>query len=95
MLSLMLALTAAADQRGFDAEEGRREWTFDVKWTDGDGERHRAQFALPAAAIQADIDTPLRFQKKDAAQHAARAVRQYGATLPNVKLKVKVSDRGA
>lgn len=95
MLTLLLALTAAAEQRGFEATEGRREWSFDVKWTDEAGERQRAQFALPAAAIQADIDTPLRFQRKDAAQHAARAVRQYGATLPNVKVKAKVSGKGA
>ncbi len=95
MLTLLLALTAAAEQRGFEATEGRREWTFDVKWTDEEGERQRAQFALPAAAVQADIDTPLRFQRSDAAKHAARAVRQYGNTLPNVKVKAKVSGKGA
>jgi len=94
MLALLLSLTAAAGQRDFDVTEGRREWTFDVKWTDEAGARQRAQFALPADAIQADIDIPLRFQKKDAAQQAARAVRQYGSTLPNVKVKTKVSSRG-
>ena len=92
--ALILALTAAADQRSFDAQEGARHWSIDVKWTDDDGERHRAQYELPAAAVQADIDTPLRFQKKDAAQHAARAIRAYGSTLPNVKVRAKVSGKG-
>jgi hypothetical protein len=94
LLTTLLVPTADADQRGFEVQEGRQEWTFDVKWTDADGERHRAQFALPADAIQADIDTPLRFQKKEAAQQAARAVRQYGETLPNATVKAKVSDSG-
>ena len=94
LAALILALHAAADQRSFDAQEGARRWSFDVKWTDHEGERHRTEYELPAAAIQADIDTPLRFQRRDAAQHAARAVRAYGDTLPNVKVKVKVWGKG-
>lgn len=93
-LALALTLTASADQRSFDAQEGSRRWAIDVKWTDADGDSHRAQYDLPADAVQADLDTPLRFQKKDAAQHAARAVRAYGNTLPNVKVKAKVSGKG-
>ena len=94
MLPILLALSAFAGQRGFDAEEGQQAWSFDVKWTDGEEQRHRAQFDLPADAIQADLDTPLRFQRKEAAQYAARAVRRYGETLPNVKVKAKVSGKG-
>ena len=91
---MALSLSAAADQRKFDVEEGHREWSFDVRWSDGEGERHRAQFDLPAGTIQTDLDTPLKFKHKEAAQYAARAVRRYGDTLPNVKVKAKVSDSG-
>ena len=94
LTALVMLLAASADQRDFDAQEGRQRWSIDVKWTDGEGERHRAQFELPADTIQADIDTPLRFQKKEAAQRAARAIRQYNDTLPNVKVRATVSGKG-
>ena len=92
--ALILALHAAADQRSFDAQEGARRWSIDVKWTDHAGALHRTEYELSATAVQADIDTPLRFQKRDAAQHAVRAVRAYGDTLPNVKVKARVSGKG-
>ena len=95
VLSVLLwAATALADQRSFEVERGRQDWSFDVRWSGADGEARRAQFSLPAELVTADLEEPLRYQKNKAAQHAVAAVRAYGEGKRGVKLKARAAPGG-
>lgn len=91
---LWLVLAASADQKKVDIARGTPAWDFDIRWVDADGERHRAQFSLPASGVRADLDEPLRYRKKEASREAAQAVRAFGQTKPGVDLRARVTDDG-
>jgi len=98
-LFAILALTifipnAMAQQSQFRVEKGAKEWSFDVRWVDGDSKRHRAQFALPSARIQNDLNVPLQFQQRAANVEIVRAVNEYGKTLKGVQVRARVSSGG-
>ena len=89
---LGLLMSAHAEQKDFAVDRGRQDWSFDVRWRDSAETVHTAHFDLPAPLVEADLEEPLRFQSREAAQHAAAAVRAYGETKKNVTLRVRVDN---
>ena len=55
-----------AKQSTFSVDKGSTEWAFDVRWTDGKGKAHRAQFELPADDVTKDLEVPVRFKLGEA-----------------------------
>jgi hypothetical protein len=91
---MLCAPYAVAQQSQFRVEKGAKEWSFDIRWVDGQSKRHRAQFALPAARIQNDLNVPLQFQKRAANVEIVRAVNDYGESINGVQMKARVSPGG-
>jgi len=92
--SVLYAPLVAAQQAQFRMEKDAREWSFDVRWVDGQSKRHKAQFALPAARIQNDLSVPLQFQQRAANVEIVRAVNAYGKSLKGVQVRARVSPGG-
>lgn len=94
LLLLLPTLAHAGAQRGFDVDKGSREWAFDYRWQDADGQTHAVSFALPAASVDEDRQEKTGLARKEMYEHAAAAVRKWGRTLPDVKVTARV-DGGA
>ncbi|MEL6344380.1 MAG: hypothetical protein AAFV53_14780 [Myxococcota bacterium] len=95
LFGLVAFLSAGmAQQKNVNIDRGSSEWSFDVRWADQQGDAHRARFSLPAAQVTADLEVPLRFKKRDAAQHAVDAVRAYGETQRGVQVRASAGRQG-
>lgn len=86
--------SAAADQTAFEVQKSPQRWTFDLRWTDAAGARHRAQFELPTAEIRADLDEPLRYKLQEANQYIAGEVRSWAAGRKGPEIKARASGGG-
>jgi len=83
-----------AKQSTFSVDKGSTEWAFDVRWTDGKGKAHRAQFELPADDVTKDLEVPVRFKLGEANKTVAAAVNEWGKTVEGAKVKAKAGDGG-
>ena len=85
-LGLLFALPALGQQTHFNIDRGEETWAFDMAWTNAKQKARSAQFELDAGSIQADVDTPLMFQKNEAHEVIIAAVRKYTKTLKGVDI---------
>lgn len=81
LLAVALALPASAKQNAWNVEQGAATWTFDVRWTDADGKKHKVNFDLPAADVEEDLEERVRFRMNEATKYAAAEVNAWGKTL--------------
>jgi hypothetical protein len=88
-----VGVAQAGAQKSFDVDKGSQTWDFDVRWKDDQGP-HDLTFSLPADVMEADKEERTWLPRKELNEHAAKAVRQYGKTVPDVKLKAKVAKGG-
>ena len=86
--------TAHADQRKYEIDKNPQTWSFVARWKDGNADAHVAKYTLPTSIIRQDLDTPLRFQKMEAAKYQARKINQYGKGIKGVDLKAKAQKGG-
>lgn len=95
-MTLLLALLslASAQQISRDVDKTSSEWSFDVKWKDAAGQKHRAQFTLPADEVKADLDEPLRLKTKPFHEDVAKSVNTWGKTQKGTKVKAKGTKDG-
>jgi hypothetical protein len=87
-LTLALGL-AEAKQTKHSVQKSPDKWSFVFAWTDPEGRRHKASFKLDASLIKQDIEEPLRFQRRKAAEYQAKKVRQWGKKQKGVKIGAK------
>lgn len=78
LLSLLVGLALAAEPRAFS-------FTF----RDEAGDARTVRFELDAAAVRADVETPLGFPRRAAAQAQVEAIRDYAATVRGPKVTAK------
>ena len=80
---------AQAKQTKHTVKKSPDQWSFVFAWTDAAGKRHKAAFQLDADLIKQDIEEPLRFQRRKAAEYQAKKVRQWGKKQKGVKIGAK------
>ena len=93
-ISLLFAFPALAEQTQFSVVEGEKTWAFDVEWKNIKQKTNQVQFSLDADAINADIDTPMMFQKDEAYAAIAEAIHGYTKTLKGLTIQTKVTKSG-
>jgi len=90
-LPLLLSTPLHAEQTKFEVDKTPQRWSFDLRWADVDGERHRARFELPTADVRADLDEPLRYKTKDANTYIVREVRRWARDRKGPEISVSAS----
>lgn len=90
----MLMSLASAQQTAWEVEKSRTTWAFDVRWKDGQGERHRARFELPAKDVKADLDEPLRMKPTDAHKAVAKDINAWAEDQKGVSIKARGTKKG-
>jgi hypothetical protein len=94
VLGLLLSSTVEAAQTRHTLKKGAQKWTMTVAWEDAFGESQEAKFRLPTEEIRRDLDTPLKFKKREAGKEMARAVNRKMAGTPGVKVTARATRSG-
>lgn len=95
-LFLALARPAAAAPLRAEVVEGPKAFRYHARWTDRAGKAHQVQAILPRGATEADLEAPLKFPMRRAANAQAAAVQQWGRSLPaGSSVQVEVLEKGA
>ncbi len=85
---------ANAKQLNHGVERGTDTWTLTVRWSDAEGQAHRAQYELPTQEVRRDMNTPLKFRKAVAARYMAKEINKDTAGLRGVKVNAWATRNG-
>ncbi len=91
---LLLVSTLQAEQLDHDVDKSGPKWAFQTRWEDGDGDKHKVQYKLPADKVKQDLDVPLQFQPGPAYKDVAREVEAWGEGVKGAQASAKGSRRG-
>jgi hypothetical protein len=91
---LLLVSGLQAEQLDHDVDKSGSRWSFETRWEDGDGDKHRIQYTLPAAKVKQDLDVPLQFQAGPAYKDVAREVEAWGEGVKGAQVSARGSRRG-
>ena len=94
VLGLLLPSPVEAAQTSHTLKRGAQKWTVTVSWEDAEGTRQEAKFRLPTEEVRRDLDTPLKFKKREAGKEMAKAVNRKMAGTPGVKVTAKATRSG-
>ena len=98
LIALFLALAPPAMAGAVRAEvvEGPKAYRYHASWADRVGKAREVRAILPRGATEDDLEAPLKFPMKRAANAQAAAVTQWGRSLPaGSSVQVEVLEKGA
>ena len=94
LIFLSVFSVAFAKQIDHNVHKDPNEWTFDIEWADKKGNKQQVHFSLDAQDIKADLEEPLYFKRRPAAQYQAKAINDWAATQKGPQIKAKVRNGG-
>lgn len=95
MIQLLLLVGALqAKQLDHELDKSGQKWSFETRWQDADGDKHKVSYKLPSNKVKQDLDVPLRFQAGQAYKEVAREVEDWGEGVKGAKVSAKGSRKG-
>lgn len=90
---LIVTASAKEGQIAFSSEIRGPKTAYTVAWLDDAG-RHEVKFSLPSGEVQADKQEETWLPRREMLEASAKAVREYGRSVPKVKMTVKIEGGG-